>query len=153
MKWLGVQPPARALWSPTGALIPQASPRNGLARGVRIAEYPAASLSTPGEVARALHEIWITLRDVGAHALANPVGSSVLVQNVSVTSGVTVLVQHGLGRAITTWAVFRPRPAPGASPANGINLYEVNPQPSGIDPTKQVQLMATATGTVDLLFA
>lgn len=146
---LGVPPPVQVVW---GAVRNALVGSNALAKGTRIATFPPHETTTAENISRAIHEIGLTVRDIGAHAIGNPFGSSVLVRDVPVIAGQTVIVTHGLGHAPTTWTLCRPRPSPGATPANGVVLYESNPQPLQVNTTKQLQFQSTATGTVDILF-
>lgn len=96
-------------------------------------------------LAQAVSRIAIILRQVAVSAFANPFASSILVRNVSTTSGTPLVINHLLNRPIVSWTVLRPR---GASWAG----TEATTQPSYIDVTKQILINPTSTGTYDFLF-
>ena len=96
-------------------------------------------------LAKTLLNLSFIVRQIASSAFANPFASSVLIRDVPVTSGTPIVVNHLLGRPLTTWQVLRPR---GASWAG----VEVTPQPSYIDATRQVIILPSSTGTYDFLF-
>jgi hypothetical protein len=127
------------------------APQNRSLAGAAIKRFNVSAdvARDPEQLARVLQLVTNSIQDLGATANGNPFASSVLVRDVSATSGVILLVSHQLGRRVNGWLPARAR---GASWAG----YELRAGDFGfdssVDPTKQVQILAGATGLFDFLF-
>lgn len=133
--------------------LPISTATRSSTEGVPITHFTGPVVEDTALLTKSLQEVSLRLRDLGAHTLGNPFASSILIRNVTLVSGQALTISHYLGRAVTTWAVLRPRPTAGGTLTNGSPVYESNPQPTGTNATSQIQLVATQNAIVDLLFA
>lgn len=98
----------------------------------------------PESLTRVLQKVALTLHATATVAASHPTASSMLIRNIlSVNGG--LLVNHMLGRAFLGWFPVRMR-------GGFVQIYELSPQPSSVDPKKQISLACNGSGvTFDLL--